>query len=121
MLRGGQILVLLSERTGADVIDAVRATERISAVFSLPQTHRTLHLKGFDATVEAGAAFRPLLESRLDAFAAQLAPYGFTRDALRAGWYAVSDQELTAIRFTISVASDQTPGPGAGRAIELFR
>jgi hypothetical protein len=117
----GQVGVFATRTTSAAVLDAVAETGWVSLVMAGPQTHRTLHLKGRDARVEAaGNAFDALVAARRDAFAAQIAPYGFTPDQVLKSWYHFDPGDLFVIRFSIVGAWDQTPGPGAGNPIELL-
>jgi hypothetical protein len=119
-LPDGRLRVFFDAAAGPDVHDAVRETGRVAVVMGLPSTHRSLHVKGVDAQVaHAGPEHRPLLEARFDAFAAQLAPFGFQREVVGHRWYGAPD-DLTAITFTLSGAWNQTPGPGAGQPVELL-
>jgi hypothetical protein len=120
-LPDGRVRILVTREAGPDVLDAIRETGQVAAVLALPQTHRTLHLKGRDASVTpAGPDDEPLLVSRREAFLLQVAPYGFTRESLLGNWYAVREGELMRVDFTIHGAWNQSPGPGAGQAIELL-
>lgn len=118
----GRLLVLISGEAGFELLDAIRANGRISLVFASPRNYRALHLKGRDAVVEAAddARHRGLVARRLLAFQQQLEPYGFPLGYSLA-LYAVPEGALTAIRFTPEGAWSQTPGPGAGHALELQR
>lgn len=115
----GRLLVLLCGVAGFEVLDAIRTTGQVSVVFALPQDFSALHVKGSDAVVSAaGPACRALLEQSRRAFDAQLAPFGFAPDYTLA-WYGVPDDDLVAVRLTPNGAWNQTPGPGAGSALEL--
>jgi hypothetical protein len=115
----GRVVVMLSGESGFEVLDAIRETGLVSAVFVQPSTYRTLHVKGRDAQVAPAAPeHRALIPARREAFLQQIARYGFTRDFVMA-WYTVPDEQLMAITFTPIGAWNQTPGPGAGGAIEL--
>ena len=115
----GHVVVMLSGESGYEVLDAIRETGLVSAVFVQPSTYRTLHLKGRDAQVAPAASeHRALIPARREAFLQQIAHYGFTRDFVMA-WYTVPDDQLMAVTFTPIGAWNQTPGPGAGGAIEL--
>lgn len=117
----GRMLVLISGESAFEVLPAMRVNGRISLVFVAPATYRALHLKGRDAVVDAAhAEHRALLRQRHAAFQRQLDPYGFPSGYADA-WYSLPDSELMAIRFTPEGAWSQTPGPGAGHAVELQR
>ena len=115
----GRVVVLLSGQAGFEVLAAIRDTGRISAVFASPRNFSALHIKGEDAVVaHAGEVWHGLLHERRQAFHAQLVPYGFPEEFTSA-WYTVPDEDLVYVRFTPFAAWNQTPGPGAGSAVEL--
>lgn len=118
--KAGQVLVLVAGEAGPDVLDAIRETGQVALVLALPQTHRTLHLKGRDGRVgPAGPEHESLLNARRVAFIRQLEPLGFTAEQLLKSWYSVRDGDLMCVRFTIAGAWNQSPGPGAGAAVGL--
>ena len=117
----GRLVVLISSESGYEVLDGIRANGLVSLVLVAPTSFRALHLKGRDAVVESGdPQYRPLVEERRQSFQRQLDFYGFPPDFTRA-WYSIDDVEVMAIRFTPTSAWNQTPGPGAGAAVELGR
>jgi hypothetical protein len=122
LLADGRVRVLMEGQACAEVLQGVRDTGRISAVMGLPSTHRTLHVKGSDGVVSSAEspADHELLQLRLDAFAKQVAPFGFAREDLVANWYDVGKGDLWAVTFSIAGAWNQTPGPGAGQPLELL-
>lgn len=121
VLADGRVEVLLAIDTGDRLLDAVRASGRIAYVAAQPGSHRTLHVKGVDAEVLAAtSAHAPLFERCRERFIAQVAPYGFTREAIMAIWYDLDVQRLAGVRFTPCGAWDQTPGPGAGAPVDLL-
>lgn len=114
-----RVLVLISAEAGFEVLDAIRATQRVAVNFTSPANYRSMHLKGIDAVISAGGAGnRPLLEQRHAAFRANLIPHGFPLEYTSA-WYSLPNDDLMAIRFTPILAFNQTPGPGAGSALAL--
>jgi hypothetical protein len=115
----GRVLVLMSSESGFEVLPAIQANQRISLVMVAPQSFRTLHLKGRDATVApAGPEHGELMDQRQAAFQCQLEPYGYSTAYVPA-CYSVPTGQLVAIRFTPEGAWNQTPGPGAGHAVAL--
>lgn len=117
----GRVLVLISGESACEVLDAIRGNRRISLVMVAPASYRALHLKGRDAVVDAaGDGHRRLLEQRRISFQKQLDVYGFPTDFASA-WCTVPEGRLMALRFTPESAWSQTPGPGAGHAVELQR
>jgi hypothetical protein len=115
---GSRITLLVSASQGEALLEAVRATGAIGAVFSQPSTHRTIQMKGEDAAV---AALEPgdaeLLARYADAFAAEVGPFGFSEALARALVWA-PEGDFAAVSFTPTSAFDQTPGPRAGTRLE---
>lgn len=103
-------------RTGdsARVLADIRATGLVAVVFSEPSTHRTLQLKGTDAAsgpLEHGDW--PTIGAHADAAVAELGPLGYAEAWVRTVFRSTPAQ-VQAIRFTVSSAFAQTPGPRAG-------
>lgn len=121
LLADGRIEVLVDADAGEWLLAAVAATGRVSYVTAQPTTHRTLHLKGMDAVIDAAEAVHwPVLELARDRFLAEVEPFGFSRERLRAAWFSGTLERLRQVRFTPFGAWDQTPGPGAGTPLELL-
>lgn len=121
VLDDGRLRVLLDRQAGWEVVQAIRETGQVAVVISRPSSHRTLHLKGRDGTVApAGPELQPLLLERRESFGRDIERLGFTRETVAKFWYDVADDDLVAITFSLSGAWDQTPGPGAGRPVELL-
>ena len=109
-----RVALYLARSQSAALIDAVRATRAVAAVFSLPSSHRSVQLKGVDA--ELGPPQAGDFESAgryIEAFAAELEPLGFSGELARALLW-LEAQDLVVLAFTPTVAFSQTPGPGAG-------
>jgi len=116
----GRIEVLLAADVGQALIAAVQATRRVAHTAAHPGTNKVLHMKGRDAEVApAEPAHLAWVESSRQRFGAALEPYGYDAAALRRVWYDVDLADLRCVRFTPFGAWDQTPGIGAGAAIEL--
>lgn len=114
-----RVTVFVSERQASALLDGVRATRAIAVVFSQPSTHRTIQLKGTDATVVPLAdGDRALMAAYRESFVADLAPAGYAEAFARAMLGAVDDPDIVGIAFTPSAAFAQTPGPGAGRQLQ---
>jgi hypothetical protein len=114
---GRRITLFVSSSQGSALLEAVRATGAIGAVFSQPSTHITIQMKGSDAALgalEPGDA--ELVARYADAFAAEVCPLGFSEALVRALVWAPDD--LVAVSFTPTSAFDQTPGPRAGTRLE---
>jgi hypothetical protein len=109
-----RVTVFLARSKSESVLEALRATRAVAAVFSLPSSHRSVQLKGSDAEVAAPAAGDPeLVERYIGAFTREIDPLGYRPDMGRALlWLDAGD--LVAVSFTPAAAFTQTPGPGAG-------
>jgi len=116
----GRLLVIISSESGFEVLDAIRQNGNIAVNVTLPENYRSLSFIGNDAVVRgSGAAWRPLVDERHEAFRAQLVRFGIPREFTNA-WYSADDEHLVAIRFTPMAARNQTPGPGAGDPLALL-
>lgn len=121
VLPDGRVLVLTAHRAGREVVEAIADTGQVALVLAVPGLHLTLHMKGRDAQVlPSEPSDAALLQTRFEAFAARLVPFGFNRDAVAANWYRMAEEGLVRVVFSIYGAWNQTPGPGAGQAVELL-
>lgn len=121
VLADGRFEVLVAREPGRHVLDAIAASGQVAVVAARPANHRTLHVKGRDARIEAAdASHQPLLESQREAFADAVLPFGVRREDLHMLWFTLAWHDLDVVRFALSGAWDQTPGIGAGGAIELL-
>jgi hypothetical protein len=115
------LTLILAATPGAALLDDVRRSGLIAAVFSQPSTHYTLQLKGTDARIVPLEPGDPALVRRyVDAFVAALTPFGYPEPLVRAFLAAMAD-DLAAVQFTISAAFSQTPGPQAGEPLAAVR
>jgi hypothetical protein len=115
---GRRITLFVAASQGPALLQAVRATGAISAVFSQPSTHRTIQMKGDDAAVGAlESGDLDLIGRYADAFVAEVCPLGYTEALVRALIWA-PDEDFVAVCFTPTSAFDQTPGPRAGTRLE---
>ncbi|MDO9596862.1 MAG: hypothetical protein Q7J47_04005 [Azoarcus sp.] len=111
------LTLLFGAAAAADLLEAVRRSGAIAAVFSDPPTHRTVQLKGTDALVlrpEPGD--RELVAGYRDTFMRVLGSLGYSEDMTRA-LLACPLDELVTVRFSPSSAFTQTPGPRAGEVL----
>lgn len=111
-----RVTVLVENSRSGTIVDDVRANGMVAVVFSQPSTHRTLQLKGVDATVADGTA-ADLRTSRrhLEAWLADMQRLGYDPAFVRA--VRGEGTDLAAINFSVSAAFEQTPGPAAGRRL----
>jgi hypothetical protein len=111
-LAAPKLRVFVSAAQAPDLVEDVRASRMISVSFSMPSTHQSMQLKGSDAKVlPIAPAERELISGYVPAFAAALAPLGFSEEFVRT-FFASSDE--VAIEFTPTEGFEQTPGPSAG-------
>lgn len=120
-LADGRIELLARSEAGAELLDAIRATGRVAVSAGLPSTCRVLHVKGVDAEVlpayaEQGQKFARCFEAWLR----QIELFGADRRQVNAVLGDLTLADLSCVRFTPLAAWDQTPGPGAGQAIDLL-
>jgi hypothetical protein len=113
------VRIFVSQDQAAPLLAHVRETGRLAAVFSRPSTHRTVQLKGADARVEPVTDADLAIVARYrDQLVAELEPIGLAPALIRA-LLACPHQDVVAIRFTPNEAYSQTPGPDAGRALQV--
>ena len=106
-------LVFAAQRSAA-LLESLRATGAIAAVFNEPGTHRSIQLKAADAVVGAIApGDTGLVERYAEAFSAACTALGFAEQLTRAMVWA-APEDLVAVSFSPSRGFNQTPGPGAG-------
>jgi hypothetical protein len=110
------VTVLVEPGRSGDVLENLRANGMIAVVFSQPSTHRTLQLKGADATIaSAGSGDLATAREHLAAWTEDMQKIGYTSAFARAVHGEPS--ELVAISFTPLAAFEQTPGPAAGQPL----
>lgn len=112
-----QVLLILQNHANADVLRAVRETGMVAAVFTQPTTHRSIQVKGDDATVVAPeASWREAVERHGRTFALELRDIGFSEPFI-AAYNTCDEARLAGIVFTCSSGFDQAPGPHAGEPV----
>jgi hypothetical protein len=112
-----QVTVLVEPSRAGTLLDDIVANGMVAVVFSQPSTHRTIQLKGSDASiVKVTPADRAVAARHLAAWKDELGSIGYTRDL--AGAVRGTAERIAAIRFTPTAAYQQTPGPGAGQRLE---
>ncbi|HJV85108.1 MAG TPA: hypothetical protein VJ698_06500 [Noviherbaspirillum sp.] len=113
-----RIAIFISASQAAPVLRCVRENRAIAAVFSEPPTHRTVQVKGRDATVaELAEGDLSVVAAYIEAFTRQLAPIGH-RDSLVRMLLSRPASDLVRLDFTPTEAYSQTPGPRAGEPLQ---
>lgn len=120
-LPDGRVEVMVRTLQGAELLAAIRATGRVAVSAGRPSTCRVLHMKGVDAEV---APARPDQQEAIahgfEGWLRQVEMFGADRRQIMAVLGPLGWTELSCVRFTPLAAWDQTPGPGAGQAIDLI-
>jgi hypothetical protein len=116
--RDRRLVTVLVDRVRADTLVAnVAANGQIAVVFSQPSTHRTIQLKGTDASVvRPKPSDRALAAVHREQWIDELDRIGYSREFSGAFWGRLPET-LVAITFTPSAAFQQTPGPAAGQPL----
>lgn len=109
-----QVTVLVLRSQARQLLQDITDTGAIAVVFSEPSTHRTIQLKGLDASVhEALPDDASVADEHRTAFASDIIPLGYVRE-LAYAIHGFTLDDLQAITFTPTDIFQQTPGPGAG-------
>jgi hypothetical protein len=112
-----QITLFFYSGEARELLEHIDGNGAIAAIFSVPSTHESLQLKGYDARNAAIQTEDPkLVNAYCEAFANHLANQGYPRDLIVA-LVTCDPGDLTAVTFTPAAAYSQTPGPRAGQAI----
>lgn len=115
-----RLALLIPAISGRDLLRAVGEVPLVAAVFCQPTTHHTVQIKGREAVVAQAVPEDWSHRARYkQSFVDEIRPYGFGEDFASA-WLDTDDADLFTVTFTPTGAWDQTPGPGAGRALEVF-
>jgi len=111
-----RVTVLVEPARSGAVLDHIRANGMVAVVFSQPSTHRTIQLKGADATIaRAGRADFVVAEGHLAAWVDDMQRIGYAAPFARA--VRGEPAEIVAVTFTPLAAFEQTPGPAAGQQL----
>ena len=112
------VTLLLPKMSAHDLLDGIRVSKKVAAVFCLPSTHETIQLKGTHAVIGPASKADVNLARRYDdAFVAVICPLGYAEDLIRAlVWFDPAD--LITVTFRLSAAFLQTPGPRAGEPLK---
>jgi hypothetical protein len=112
------LTVLVPRSRAAELLDSIAFCHQIAVVFSEPSTHRTIQLKGTDASIVPVETSDARLNERFaDAFVAEVCPLGFEEELVRS-LVSCAVEDLTAVKFSPSLAFHQTPGPRAGEPLK---
>jgi hypothetical protein len=113
-----RVTVFVSTAQAPDLLRDLRASGRVAAVFSQPSTHRTIQIKGDDATIGALAVGDlARIAAYANALVLDLQTLGFP-EAFGRTLVHCEPSDLVAVAFTPKAAFRQTPGPNAGAPLE---
>ena len=116
---GKRIAVFLSARSAAAVLGDLRTGAPIAVVFCLPSTHATLQFKSPSARLlPLAPGDREIMLAYARAFHAEIVGVGYD-DPFTASLVAPAADEAVAVEFTPTAVFDQTPGPEAGKPLEI--
>jgi len=114
---GGSITLYIASTYNAVLLENIRATRNIAVVFSQPNSHKTIQLKGNDAEIASlETADQPVIENYFKLMIEELTGLGYP-DAFARAMVQPPEKLDTAIRFTPLTAFSQTPGPDAGKKL----
>jgi hypothetical protein len=112
------VTILIPKSRAPELLDSIAFCHQIAVVFSEPSTHRTIQLKGTDASIVPIEKSDAKLNERFaDAFVAEVCPLGYEKEVIRA-LVSCEVEDLSAVKFTPSLAFQQTPGPRAGEPLK---
>lgn len=115
---GNRLRIVLARSQSQDVLRDLEKCCAIAVVFTEPSTHRTLQIKGDDATLESPTpADLAIVASSREAFAADILPLGFSRE-FTGRLFAMEPADAVVVTFTPQTVFQQTPGPQAGAPLE---
>jgi len=116
---GNRITVFLSTRSAAAVLGDLHSGAPIAVVFCLPSTHATLQFKSASANaLPLAPGDREIMRAYALAFQAEIGLLGFG-GAFAAGLVAPAGDDAVAVEFAPTAVFDQTPGPEAGKPLEI--
>jgi hypothetical protein len=114
---GQRVTIFLQASHCATMLADFRDNGAIALVASLPTTHRTVQVKGHDATLEPLQDDDAVRIARYrEGFVEQLSALGYPPELPRT-LLAGPRSDFVAVTFTPSAAFLQTPGPNAGTAL----
>lgn len=115
---GARATVYVHREQADGLLRQIRVHPRLALVACRPTTLRTVQLKGVDARiVPLGGKDFEVVQHYVGLISAEFELIGHGGVYAKA-MFAYSAGDLAAINFQLTAAFDQTPGPGAGKALE---
>lgn len=117
VMKDGTIRLVYAEPGNAAITASAAGGGPIAVTFSAPLSNRTVQIKGFfSRTEELQQEDRDCVRQQTDAFAQILAAVGEPPRFVQA-FCDYRTSPLSVLSFPAQEAFEQTPGPGAGRAL----
>ncbi len=114
-----RLTIYLSNMHNQALLDNLRDNQQLAVVFSRPSTHRTIQFKGNDAQIRPLTPSDPLLiRAYIESFQQEIRSIGFPQ-AFCEAILPSEVNDFIAIDFTPDRAYSQTPGPNAGKKIDV--
>jgi hypothetical protein len=111
---GARLSLCVDAPEGSDTLANLRTGSALAVTLSRPTSYVTVQLKGSVAAVGApGPDDLEAAERHADAFVAETGAVGLPEAIAR----AIVGSALVAVAIHVAERYDQTPGPGAGRAL----
>jgi hypothetical protein len=116
---GREISVMMFSDAAETVARDIARSGQVAVVFTRPSTNRTMQLKGRDVrAIPVQPADVALARRWLLLFTDELQGLGWDPEFVASVFWH-DPAQLIAFRFTAESAFHQTPGPGAGAAMDL--
>lgn len=114
----GSVRILLRRSANEALLEALLAGSRIAATFSRPADHRSIQLKGSNATLlGTRAGDEEILAAQCIGMASELVNAGYSQ-AFAAGYCEFAFPDIVVVAFEPEQIFVQTPGPGAGSRLQ---
>lgn len=111
---GRRLRVLLRAEQSARVLADLAHNPRVAVTLSMPSTFRSLQIKGEVLSRQAPSAFdREVGAVWREAFIEEATSVGFPREGVQ----RMRSEPTVVLEVAVTALFDQTPGPGAGRAV----
>jgi hypothetical protein len=113
----GAIRLMYPDEGNAAITASAQSGGPIAVTYSAPISHRTIQVKAASSRLEQlEPEDRISLEAQVDAFAGVLRALGFPPPFLKS-FCDNRSKSICVLSFVPQEAYEQTPGPGAGRAL----
>ena len=116
---GRRITVFVSVPSAGTLLQDLRSGAPVAVVFCRPLSHATLQFKSADAKIlPLAVGDREIMRAYAAGFYAEIVALGY-QDSFTGGLVAPARDDAVGVEFVPSAVFDQTPGPEAGKPLEL--